>query len=52
MESLAVLCVPQITANFPEIRSHGLFATGGVDLRCEVLLIRSDVLQIGLAGFH
>ena len=41
-----VLCVVRSTAYSPEVRTHGLFATGGVLLREEILLVLRDLGQI------
>ena len=39
-------------ANFPQVRPHGAFAAGGVQLGCEVLLILGDLHQVLGAGLH
>ena len=46
--SLVVL----ISTDFPEVSLHGLFATGLILLCREVLLVRSDLVQIALTSLH
>ena len=41
-----------ISTDFPEVSLHGLFATGRVLLSREVLLVRSDLVQIALTSLH
>ncbi len=51
--SLAVVgYVVRITAHFPQVSFHGLFATGRVLLRREVLLVRGDLVEIALTSLH
>ena len=41
-----------LSTNVPEVRTHGLFATGRVLLRREVDLVRSDLVEIVLTSLH
>ena len=45
-----MLRVILVAAHFPQIRLHGLFATGGVLLRLEVDLVLGDLHQVGLTS--
>ena len=49
---LAVLLVVRVTAYFPQVRLHGLFAIGGVALSEEVRLVGRDLHQILAAREH
>ena len=44
--------VVRITAHFPEVSLHGLFATGLILLSSEVDLVLSDRVQIALTSLH
>ena len=45
-----VRCIVLLAADFPEVRSHGLLAGGGVLLGDEVQLVLRDLVQILAAG--
>ncbi len=47
-----MLCVVRGAADSPEVSTHGLFATGGVLLREEILLVLRDLAQIVRTGLH
>ena len=51
--SLALVrLVVRIATDFPQVRFHGLFATGSVLLSSEVDLVLRDVVQIALTSLH
>ena len=51
--SLALVrLVVLISADFPQVSLHGLFATGRLLLCSEVLLVRGDLVQIALTSLH
>ena len=47
-----MLGIIRLAANFPQVRLHGLFATGLILLSREVLLVRGDLVQIALTSLH
>ena len=45
-------CVILLTTDFPEVSAHGFLATGLILLCREVLLVRSDLVEIALTSLH